>query len=193
MLELYEWPPTRSQRAKWMLEELSIDYVSHKVNMHKGEQNTKEYKTVHPLGFVPAIKTDHYTMIESVAIVLQLIDEHPNRNLAPLPGTPERAAYYQWCVFAAAELDSPLMMYFDNTMRPIEHLRAPAIKHDPELAERGRFDFDLRAEVLSSTLWERDYLLPSGFSGADILIGHSCFMATVMDLINDYPVLKAYH
>jgi len=193
MIELFEWPPTRSQRAKWALEELGVDYVSHKVDMPNGEQNTEAYRAIHPLGVVPAIKADGYTIFESVAIVLQLIDEHPDRQLAPAPGSLERALYYQWCVFAGTEVDPAVMMYFDNTMRPLEHMRPPGTPHDPGLAARGRADFGLRAEILSKVLDGREHILDSGFSGADILVGHSCFMAAFTGLIGDYPVLEAYY
>ena len=118
MIELFEFPPTRSQRAKWVLEELGIEYSSHLVNLHERQQDFDDYRTTHPLGVVPALKTDSYTIFESVAIVLQLIDEHPEKNLAPAVGTAERATYYQWSVFACAELDPALMLFFDNTMRP---------------------------------------------------------------------------
>ncbi len=74
--------------------------------------------------------------LESVAIVLQLIDEHPEKNLAPAVGTPERAYYYQWSLFACADLDPPIMMFFDNTMRPLEFMRPPGEQHDAKLAER---------------------------------------------------------
>ncbi|MBL4906158.1 MAG: glutathione S-transferase family protein [Sneathiella sp.] len=189
MKELYEWPPTRSQRAKWILEELEIDYTSHLINMPDGEQHSDVYQAIHPLGVVPALKTDDYTIFESVAIVMQLIDEHPEKKLAPAIGTSERAYYYQWCVFACAELDPPIMMYFDNTMRPPEQKGA----HDADLAERGRLDFRDRANILSNVLQHRDYMLGSQFSGADVLIGHSCFMASYIGLIGDYPVLETYY
>jgi len=195
MLELYEYPPTRSQRAKWALEELDLDYASHIVNLHEGEQNRDAYRAIHPLGVVPALKTDDYQIFESVAIVLQLIDEHPEKSLAPAIGTSERATYYQWCVFACAELDPPIMMFFDNTMRPLEHMRPPGTQHDPKLAERGRGDFAIRADILSQALSDRDFLLGSEFSGSDILVGHSCFMATYMGLLGDgaFPILESYY
>jgi len=193
MTELYEFPPTRSQRAKWALEELGVEYSSHVVNLAQGEQNADAYRAIHPLGVVPALKTDDYTIFESVAIVLQLIDEHPEKNLAPALGTPERANYYQWSVFACAELDPAIMMFFDNTMRPLEYMRPPGAQHNAELAARARADFASRANILSKVLSNRDYLLESGFSGADILVGHSCFMATRMELIGDHPVLVAYY
>ena len=193
MTELYEFPPTRSQRAKWALEELGIAYASNLVDLRQGQQNSDAYRTIHPLGVVPALKTDTYTIFESVAIVLQLIDEHPEKNLAPAVGTPERSAYYQWSVFACAELDPPIMMFFDNTMRPLEYMRPPGGQHDAKLAARGRSDFAIRADILSKALSDRDYLLGSDFSGADILVGHSCFMAAFTELIGDYPMLEAYY
>ncbi len=192
--ELYEWPPTRSQRAKWVLEELGIDYSSHLVDLQNGQQDSEAYRVLQPLGVVPALKTADYAMFESVAIVLQLIDENPEKNLAPAVGTPERASYYQWCVFACAELDPAIMMFFDNTMRPLAHMRPPGTQHDAGLAERGRRDFAACAEILSDVLGSRDYLLGRNFSGADILVGHSCFMAAVTGLIGDHrarSVLRA--
>ncbi len=193
MTDLNEFPPTRSQRAKWALEELGIEYSSHIINLPEGQQNSDAYRAIHPLGVVPALKTDTYTIFESVAIVLQLIDEHPERNLAPAIGTPERANYYQWSVFACAELDPPLMMFFDNTMRLPEHRHPPGAPHDPKLAARARSGFANRADMLSRVLSDRDYLLGSVFSGADILVGHSCFMATHMGLICDHPILETYY
>ena len=193
MTELYEWPPTRSQRAKWALEELGIEYSSKTINLLEGQQNSDAYRAIHPLGVVPALKTDTYTIFESVAIVLQLIDEYPEKKLAPAIGTPERANYYQWSVFACAELDPPIMMVFDNTMRPLEHMRPPGEQHDAKLAARGRSEFTTRANILSNVLRDRDYLLGSSFSGADILVGHSCFMATFTGLIGDHPILEAYY
>lgn len=192
MIDLYEFPPTRSQRARWVLEELGIEYESHIVDLTEGEQNSPSYREIHPLGVVPALATEGYTMFESVAIVMQLIDEYPESNLAPPLGNPARALYYQWCVFAAAEMDPPVMMYFDNTMRPEEFLRPPATAHDPRLAEMARLEFGQRAETLSAVLETRSHLLGDNFSGADILIGHSCFMASFTGLIGGYPVLEAY-
>lgn len=92
MTTLYEWPPTRSQCAEWILDELGVAYSSERVGMMAGQQNSAAYRYIHPLGVVPALKTYRYTMFESVAIVMQLIDGHPENGLAPAPGSPERAA-----------------------------------------------------------------------------------------------------
>ena len=85
------------------------------------------------------------------------------------------------------------MLVFDNTLRPLEHMRPPGTPHDAGLAERGRRDFATRAEIVSRALGDRDHLLGARFSGADILIGHSCFMARFTGMLGDYPVLEAYY
>ena len=187
MAELFEFPPTRSNRAKWALEELGLDYTSRMVSFPKGEQQSQEYKTIHPLGHVPAYRTDDYTMHESVAIVLQLLDEHPASGLAPAPGTPERAAYYQWSVFSCAELDPALFDVMKHTMHLPEEQRVP------EIAQRAREAFVARGDLLSDALEDRDYLLGTGFSGADIVLGYSCNWAAYTGLIENHPVLVAYY
>ena len=192
MITLYEFPPTRSQRAKWVLEELGLPYRSRLVDLSAKEQDGAEYRAIHPLGVMPALQHKNYTIYESAAIVMQLLDENPDRKLAPTPASPERALYYQWCVFAAAEFDPAIMMYFDNTMRPLEAMRPPGTPHDPGLAERGRADFQIRAAALTHALADREFLIGDDFTGADLLIGHSCFMAAHTGLIEDFPELKAY-
>ena len=37
MTELFEFPPTRSNRAKWALEELGVGYASRMVDLMEGE------------------------------------------------------------------------------------------------------------------------------------------------------------
>lgn len=187
MRELYEFPPTRSNRVKWALEELGVDYTSRSVNFMTGEQQSEAHRKIHPLGLVPSYKSDKYLMQESVAILMQVIDEHPESSLAPSPGTAERASYYQWCVFSSAELDHNLYDIMKHTM----HL--PEAERVPELAERGKQRFSVRAEMLSAALEKQDYLVGSQFSGADIAIGYSCNWAAYTGVIEQHPILVEYY
>jgi glutathione S-transferase len=77
-----------------VLEELGVSYDCETVDLMESEQDGDAYHAIQPLGLVPALKTDSYTMFASVAIVLSSIDEHPNKNLAPPHSSPERAIYY---------------------------------------------------------------------------------------------------
>ena len=187
MPEFFEFPPTRSNRAKWALEEIGVNYHSRIVDFPNGEQQSEDYKSIHPLGHVPAYRTDEYTMHESVAIVLQLLDEYPESGLAPAIGTPERAEYYQWSVFSSSELDPNLFDVMKHAMHFPEDQRVP------EIAQRGRENFAARGEILSKALEGRDYLLGSAFSGADIVIGYSCNWAAYTGLIENHPTLVAYY
>lgn len=191
-IELFEYPPTRSNRVKWALEELGIAYRSVVVDLAAGEQNQPDYRSLQPLGCVPAVRSPHYTQFESVAIVMQLVDEHPDSGLAPAVRTPGRAAYYQWCVFAAAEIDPAIMAVFDNAMRPLEAMRPPGRQHDANAAGYGRAAFNACARALSAALAKGPYILGERFSGADIAIGHSCDMARRTGLIGNFPELDAY-
>jgi len=186
MNTLYEFPPTRSQRPKWALEELDLEYNSKPVDLREGNHKSDDYLSVHPLGLVPAYEGEGYTLLESVAIVLQLLDENHGAKLAPTIGSSQRAKYYQWCLFGPAELDGPLSAVTAN------ELLLPEENRDAVAAKRGREHFAQRADFLSSALKDQDYLLGSNFSGADIVIGYNCFWATFTGLLDAYPVLQAY-
>ncbi|MGH1541227.1 MAG: glutathione S-transferase family protein [Arenicella sp.] len=187
MPDFFEFPPTRSNRVKWALEELEIDYASHIVDFYTGEQQSPEYRTIHPLGHVPVYSTDHYSMHESVAIVLQLMDEYSERGFSPALKTPERAEYYQWCVFSSAELDPALFDIMKHTM----HL--PEDQRVVEIAERALSRFAQRADMLSEVLENRDFILGSAFSGADIVLGYCCNWAAYVGQIAAHPVLLDYY
>ena len=187
MPDFFEFPPTRSNRAKWALEELGLDYTSRIVDLRTGEHRSDAHRKIHPLGAVPAYRAEGQTILESVAILLRLIDEHPDKGLAPAIGTPERGSYYQWCVFSSAELDPALHDVMLHTMHLPHEQRVPAI------ADRGRERFAARAEMLSQALDGQDYLLGAMFSGADIAIGYCCNWADYTGLIRDHPTLVGYY
>jgi glutathione S-transferase len=48
---------------------------------------------------------------EAAAIVLHLVDQHPDAGLAPKIGTPERAKFYQWLTFLTNSLQEELMIW----------------------------------------------------------------------------------
>ena len=118
---------------------------------------------------------------------MQLLDEHPEKGLAPAVGTPERAEYYQWSVFACSEFDPALSDIMQHTM----HL--PEVQRVTEIAQRGRDRFAARGAMLSAALEGRDYLLGSMFSGADIVIGYSGNWAAYTGQIENHPTLVAYY
>lgn len=171
---LYEFPPTRSNRAKWTLKELGITYECQTVELLKGEQNSDAYRAIQPLSLVSALKTDRYTMFECIAILLQSIDEHPDQNLDPPPGSPERGLYYQSAWFADGEVNPAIIPVFDNTARLLKCMRPARSQHDPAMAGKGRYEFGHQAAILTDALNGRNYLegttLPGPKSSSPITV-----------------------
>jgi len=187
MSVFFEFPPTRSNRTKWALEELGIEYTSRLIDITKGEHHLNEYKEVNPMSYVPAYQTSSYTMFESVAIILQLLDEHPEQGLTPAVGTPRRAEYYQWAIFACSELDPVLSDLMKHTML------LPEDERNTSIAKRARELFTVRGNALSNALESREYLLGGEFSGVDIIVGYNCNWAAYTGVLKEYPVLMDYY
>jgi glutathione S-transferase len=58
MLTLFYAPGACSMAAHIVLEESGEKYEAKRMDLAKGEQRTEEYKKIHPLGRVPALKLD---------------------------------------------------------------------------------------------------------------------------------------
>ncbi|WP_299668447.1 glutathione S-transferase family protein [uncultured Ruegeria sp.] len=184
---LFEYPPTRSNRAKWALEELGVSYDKYLVSFPSGEQSSPEYRKVHPLGKVPAYGLNGEIIFESIAIVMKLLDDHPEAGLAPSPTSPKRGLYYQWCVFAGSEMDHNLFDVMKHTM----HL--PNEVRNSEISERGKARLEECSRVISAALDQQDFLLGDSFSGADIAIGYCLNWMAYTGLLKDHPRLVEYY
>ena len=89
-LTLYYTPKTRAFRVRWLLEELGLEYRLEHIDLHAGEGNTPEYRAIHPLGQVPALKVDNEVMFESGAMLQWLAETHLDKGLAPALDSPWR-------------------------------------------------------------------------------------------------------
>lgn len=185
-MTLYHFPPTRSNRALWAVRELGIDLTEVAVNLFEGEQNKPEYKKINPLGIVPTLEVDGSAIGESAAIVAFLVDQNPEKGLAPAIDDPGRGMYYHWLVFGPAELDHYLVTITQNTRF------LPLATRDLKAAANAQERFDMRAQVLSERLWDQPYLLGDTFSAADISVGHSCAWAKMVEALGSHTVLMDY-
>ena len=147
----------RPVRVLWTLEELGQRYEL--TVMTREEGRGEEHRARHPLGRVPVLQDDQGFVFESAAICLHLADLHPQAGLVPPLGTHDRALVYQWACFAPAELEPPLIESAIHAER------------DPERAAAARRRFDAAASAVAGALDGGDYLLPGGFSVADVLVG----------------------
>src|SRR5215470_16813254 len=100
---LYEFPPTRSIRARWTLQELGVPFEAVQVNLIAGEHRRPEFLRINPAGKVPVLVDGDLVLTESVAIPVYLAEKHPERRLLPTDPR-QRAQANQWLMFAATEL-----------------------------------------------------------------------------------------
>ncbi len=121
-------------------------------------------------------------MFESGAIVDYILERYGEGRLQPEPGTPESAAYRQWCWFAEATLIRPLGLY-----------RVLRAREEPinELVDEAERKFRDSLSAVESALDGRPFLLGPKFSAADIMMGYS--IALIERLLGKrYPNLRAY-
>jgi glutathione S-transferase len=111
MYTLYYYPANANAAPHMLLQELGAEYQLALVDRKVNEQKSKEYRNVNPNERIPALRDGELVLFESAAIVLHLVDRHPEPGLAPRPGTAERAKFYQWLVFLTNSLQEELMIY----------------------------------------------------------------------------------
>jgi glutathione S-transferase len=162
----------RSDRVRWLLEELNIPYENHFLNRSKGELNTAEYRKLNPMGRVPTIIDNETVLFESVGIGIYLADKFGLGQLAPKMDSIERGEYLQWMVFSVASLECVVAKMFT--------LDGKSEAEKNEILKYVKDQCEILKKPLEATLSKQEYLLKSGFSAADIM------MAAVIPGARDY-------
>jgi glutathione S-transferase len=88
------------------LREAELPFEPIRVDEHtKAISGGGDYRSVNPLGYVPALVLDDGTLLmEGPAIVQYIADLVPEKKLAPLNGTIERVKLQAWLNFCASEV-----------------------------------------------------------------------------------------
>lgn len=140
-----------------------------------------DYKTINPLGYVPALALDDGTLLtEGPAIVQYLADKAPERKLAPANGTLERYKLQSWLNFISSEIHKGFSPLFN-----------PAMPDEAKKIARERLL--TRFAHLEGHLAKNQYLMGSSFTAPDAYL-FTVLRWTVplkVDLAA-YPSLQAY-
>ncbi|MBP9680171.1 MAG: glutathione S-transferase family protein [Bacteriovorax sp.] len=173
----------RSDRVRWLLEEMNIPYQNNFLKKGNGELNTPEYKKINPMGRVPSIIDGPIHMFESAAICLYLADKYSYGLLAPTKENEQlRADYLKWMVFSVGSLECVVARMFTHMNSPEEE------KTTREFVKKESANLSL---ALTPLLEKQDYILSSGFSAADIMLG-SIIPGAHDYLVLGNPSLEAY-
>jgi glutathione S-transferase len=184
-MRLYEFPPTRSIRVRWTLQELGVPFESVTVNLIAGDHRKPEFLALNPAAKIPVLVDGDVVLTESVASVMYLADKYPEHGL--LPGSlAARGQAYRWLLFAATELEQPLWRIARHTNLYPEEQRLPA-----DVAIAGR-EFVEMAAVLARHMDGRQFIVGAHAGVVDFVTAYTLDWANEARLLGDYPGLRTY-
>jgi glutathione S-transferase len=176
----FDWVPemprgfVRDIRVRWLLEETGRPYRVETVPLR---DKTPGHFARQPFGQVPFIRDGDLTLFESGAILLHLAKGTPL-----LPEGDDGARVMQWVIAAL------------NSVEPwvTNWMIARLFRNDPALIEAAMPMMTLRLTQLQEALGDRDWLLPQGFTVADLLMADVLRIPDRDDQLAPFPGLAAY-
>ena len=148
-----------------LLEEVGAEYEKIVVDIENDDHKSADFLSVNPMGQIPAlVLPDGTLMTESAAMVLHLVDRHPEAKLAPPAGSPESARFQRWLLYLATPVYTAVLRYYypdQFTSDPAGHAGVSAT---------GLADFDRCLAILDAELDPGPYLVGDTFSAADVYL-----------------------
>ena len=185
MMKLYGFPPTRSLRTLWALQELDAEFEFVSVNLTAGEHRHPDFLRLNPAGKVPVLVDGDVVLTESAAIVMYLAEKYHAKGLL-LADLKQRAQVYRWVMFGVTELEQPLWRITRHTQLYPEDKRLPA---DVALASQ---EFVAMATILDRHMEGRQFIVGDGLTIADWVMAHLIDWGNECHLLGDLPQLRAY-
>lgn len=186
MLTLHFAPNSRAGRIVWLLEELGLAYNINKMSFHPKDLKSDAHRARHPLGRIPVLEDGDVSLYESGAIVDYILERHKNGGLKPAVDDSRFPAYLQWFHYCEGMVMPPM-----NTI-VVHTLLLPEDRRDATVLGQAQRLLTKALMPVEANLADKDYLI-GDFSGADIMLGHACFMSNrVGSVSDDMPNLKTY-
>ncbi|HIE49603.1 MAG TPA: glutathione S-transferase family protein [Gammaproteobacteria bacterium] len=186
MLKLHFAPNSRAGRVLWLLEELGLPYELNKMAFHPKDLKSDEHRARHPLGRVPVLEDDGIQIWESGAIIDYILERHKNGGLKPSVDSDTFPKYLQWFHYCEG-----MVMPSMNTI-VVHTLLLPEERRDATVLGQAQRLLARALEPVNEALEGNDYLI-GNFSGADLMLGHSCFMSNNLGCVSDDMVnIKDY-
>ena len=179
-LVTFDWVPdlprgfVRDIRVRWLCEEIGRTYRVETVPL-RGK--TPERYLEQPFGQVPLIRDGGLTLFESGAILLHLA-----KGTALLLEGDAGALALQWVIAGL------------NSVEPwvTNWLIARMFRNDPVLIEAAMPMLTLRLGQLEKALGDREWLLPEGFTVADLLMADILRIPDRDEQLASFPGLAAH-
>ena len=178
MLTLHFAPNSRAGRILWLLEELALPYALNRMDFHPKDLKSDAHRARHPLGRVPVLDDGDISIFESGAIVEYILERHKNGGLKPDVASPLFPEYLQWFHYCEGMVMPPI-----NTI-VVQTILLPPDRRDEKVLAQAQRLLIKALEPVNDALAGRDYLI-GDFSGADIMLGHACFMSQRSGCVTD--------
>ena len=178
MLTLHFAPNSRAGRILWLLEELALPYELNRMDFHPKDLKSDTHRARHPLGRVPVLDDGDISIFESGAIVEYILERHKNGGLKPEIASPLFPEYLQWFHYCEGMVMPPI-----NTI-VVQTILLPPDRRDEKVLGQAQRLLTKALEPVNDALAGRDYLI-GDFSGADIMLGHACFMSQRSGCVTD--------
>ncbi|TCS10065.1 glutathione S-transferase family protein [Caulobacter sp. BK020] len=123
-LQLYFAPGSSSLAPLVALEEISIPYGAHRLDLAAGDQHKPDYLKVNPRGRVPTLLVDGQPVTEVLAILTYLAHRYPHSELLPLADPLRLAKAYEVMSWFA----STVHVAFAQIARPERYADDEAVK-----------------------------------------------------------------
>lgn len=176
----FDWVPemprgyVRDIRVRWLLEEIGRPY---RVETVPSRGKTAEHFGQQPFGQVPFLRDGDLTLFESGAILLHLA-----RGTPLLPEGDDGARVMQWVIAALNSVEPWVTAW----------LVARMFRNDPVQTEAAMPMMTLRLTQLQAALDGRDWLMPQGFTVADLLMADVLRIPDRDNQLAAFPGLAAY-
>ena len=178
MLKVHFVAGTRAGRVVWLLEELGLEYEVNIMPFTKEGLKSPEHRSRHALGRVPVLEDGDISIFESGAIIDYVLERHKNGGLKPNSDLPEFPLYLQWYHYCEGMVMPPMNQIVVQT------ILLPADRRDEAVLNQAKKLLSKALAPVNDALAGKDYLI-GDFSAADLMLGHSCFMANRLGCVTD--------
>jgi glutathione S-transferase/3-isopropylmalate dehydratase len=184
MLKIYHSQGARSLRVIWLCEEMGVPYETAEASFFKPSE---EFKAINPLRTVPAMTDGDVSMIESVAMMIYIMNKYGPTELEVKPSEAGYADYLQYLMFGEAGVAA-----YGNPLVATRFM-APDDQKENWTAGYLRGAIKKRLQLIADRLGDKHYVAAGRFTAADISVAYIATGGKFAGLEDDMPpALNAY-
>jgi glutathione S-transferase len=182
---LYGGANTRAFRVIWMLRELRLPFEHHSPDFMGGDLQNPDFLHLNPNGRIPTLVDGGESYWESLSINLYLASTYGGK-LAP-KNTQETARAVQWSLWAANELETPMLVVLCNRKMFLPEYR------DPQEEKVALQKIARPLNALETVLNTSSHVIADRFSVADLNIASVMIFARLAELdLSAWPKIDAW-